>query len=73
MELRHRCRVAEAELCRYCLVAMVSKTACDGFRVGKVVESNRYLEEIKRVTRRKEELEGKNRVAVETKMSKREM
>ena len=35
MELRHRCRVAEASCAGIVLVAMVSKTACDGFRVGK--------------------------------------
>ena len=52
------------------MVAMVYKTACDGFRLGKVVESKRCLAGINRVTRRKEGLEGKEEVVVETKMSK---
>ena len=46
MKLRHRYQVLEAELWEMTravvmlLVAMVCRTACDGFRVGKVVESN---------------------------------
>ena len=71
MELRHRCRVADGRGVVILLVAMVYKTACDGFRLGKVVESERCLEEMKRVTRRGRNLEGKSRVVVETKMSKR--
>ena len=43
------------------LVAMVLETACDGFRLGRVAKSQRSMRAIKRVTRRKEALQGEKR------------